>query len=367
MRNLMKRLFIGLILLAIAVPAFSKKKTDSLDVKIGQMIMIGINDRTSLQAGDPITAELTSGKIGGIVLFEKNILKANSADSLKLLVQSFQRNVSTPLFVSIDEEGGRVHRLKEKYGFPAMPSASYLGDLDNNDSTLYYNRRLAAALKELGVNINYAPTLDMAVNPDNTVIVKNGRSFGTSYDKVVKHAALCMQAHHENRVGVVLKHFPGHGSSAGDSHLGMVDVTNTWSLIELMPYEQLLKTTECDGVMVGHLINRRWDANMLPATLSKPSIDILRNLLNYNGVLFSDDMQMQAISDNYGFENAIMMAINAGVDVLVFANTLPAKEKLVTATQVHAVIRKLVKKKKISKARINEAYTRIMNLKTKLG
>ena len=118
--------------------------------------------------------------------------------------------------------------------------------------------------------------------------------------------------------------------------------------------------------MTAHIINKRWDPSMLPATLSEKTITgLLRNLLGYNGVVFSDDMQMDAISDHYGLENAIALSVNAGVDILMFANTTPNKEKIVTATQVHAILKKLVKKKKISRERINEAYGRIMALKNK--
>jgi beta-N-acetylhexosaminidase len=361
----MKKILVATLLSFVSISSFAKKN-DSLDIKIGQMIMIGINERTALHNNDSLTLDLQSGKIGGVVIFEKNLAKTNTKDSLKTLINTLQRYARSPLFVSIDEEGGKVHRLKEKYGFVAMPSADYLGKLNNDDSTLFYNRRLAALLKDVGVNLNYAPTLDMAVNPENTVIVKNGRSFGADPEKVAHHATLCIQAHHEHGIKTILKHFPGHGSSKGDSHFGIVDVSGTWQVSELLPYDKLTRSVNYDAVMIAHIINRRWDASMLPATLSKPVISwLLRDLLAYNGPVFSDDMQMDAISSNYGLENAIKMAINAGIDVLMFANTTPDKQKLVTASQVHATIKKLVRKKKVSRKRIDEAYTRITTLKNK--
>lgn len=354
-----------LLVMFLAYQPVIAKKTDSLDHKIGQMIMIGIDERTALTTNDTLIQELKQGKIGGLVLFEKNIAKTNSKDSFKMLVQSLQTNAQTPLFVSIDEEGGKVHRLKEKYGFIGMPSAAYLGKLNNNDSTLYYNRQLSALLKELGINLNYAPTLDLGINPENTVIFKNNRSFGADYKEVAKHAGLCIKAHHENGIKTSLKHFPGHGSSMGDTHLGIVDVSKTWDIQELLPYQELFKTTDVDAVMIGHMVNEKWDASMLPATLSKPTIDMLKNLLGFKGVVISDDMQMHAIAHNYGLENAIMMSINAGMDIIMFANTIPEKENRVTATQIHTIVKKLVKKKKISKKRIDEAYYNIMALKNK--
>lgn len=364
--HIMKLLkLLNICLLCLACLQATAKKNDSLDYKIGQMIMIGIGERTALSTADTLAQELQAGKIGGVVLFEKNIAKTNSKDSLKMLVQSLQKNARTPLFVSIDEEGGKVHRLKEKYGFIGMPSAAYLGKLNNTDSTLYYNRQLTALLKELGINLNYAPTLDLGINPENTVIFKNNRSFGADYKEVAKHAGLCIKAHHENGIKTSLKHFPGHGSSMGDTHLGIVDVSKTWDIQELLPYQELFKTTDVDAVMIGHMVNEKWDASMLPATLSKPTIDMLKNLLGFKGVVVSDDMQMHAIAHNYGLENAIMMSINAGMDIIMFANTIPEKEKRVSATQIHAIVKKLVKKKKISKKRIDEAYRNIMALKNK--
>lgn len=328
--------------------------------------MIGIDERTALSETDSLTADLQKGKIGGIVLYEKNIAKTNSKDSLKLLISNLQKHVQVPLFITIDEEGGKVHRLKEKYGFVGMPSASYLGKLDNPDSTLYYNRRLASLMAELGINLNYAPDIDIAINPENPVIVKNERSFSANASIVTKHALLCMQAHHENGVKTILKHFPGHGSSASDSHLGIADVTNTWKFIELYPYYDIIQSGQCDAIMTAHIINRHWDTSALPATLSQPVITgMLRNLLRFDGVIFSDDMQMHAISEHYGLQNAIKLAINAGVDVVMFANTIPSKTERVTATQIHAIIRGMVLKGDISEQRINDSYSRIRNLKNK--
>lgn len=337
---------------------------DSLDIKIGQMIMVGIQDRRAIPDNDPILEEVKTGKIGGIVLFEKNIAPENSRESLKKLIGILQSTASIPLLISIDEEGGKVHRLKEKYGFVAMPSASYLGKLNNEDSTLYYNRRLAAELAELGINFNYAPSLDLAINTKNEVIVKKERSFSDKPEIVAKHALLCIQAHHENKVKTILKHFPGHGSSTADSHLGIVDVTDTWKFRELFPYEKMIEYNTCDAIMSAHIINKNWDSTLLPATLSEKTINgILRGLLGFKGVVFSDDMQMFAISKNYGFERSIELAINAGVDILMFGNNVSPKDKPVTATELHSLIKKLVVEGKVSTQRINEAYARIMRMK----
>lgn len=357
--------FLFSLLLILTLPAIAQSP-DSLDIKIGQMILIGIGDETVLKAADPIRAELASGKIGGVVLFEKNLAERSTAEKLQQLIRELQSTSRHPLFISIDEEGGRVHRLKEKYGFFSTPSAARLGRLDNADSTLFYNRKLARLLSELGFNLNFAPSVDVAVNPGNTVIVKAERSFGRSPSLVARQAALCVQAHRELRVSTVLKHFPGHGSSTADSHLGVVDVSNTWQATELKPYDTLIRAGLCDAVMVAHVINKKWDAEMLPATLSKKVVDgMLRKGLAFDGVVISDDMQMKAIADHYGLEQTISLAIHAGVDLLMFANTLPDTKHRVTASQVHAVIKKLVQKGTIPEKRIDESYRRILALKAR--
>lgn len=337
---------------------------DSLDIKIGQMVMIGINSRTAVDAKDPLLEELRSYKLGGVVLFEKNIAAGNSGENLKKMISELKRSSALPLMVTIDEEGGKVHRLKEKYGFVAMPSAAYLGKLNNPDSTLFYNRRLAAELAALGINFNYAPSVDLAVNPNNTVIVKKERSFSGEPALVARQALLCIQAHHENKVKTILKHFPGHGSSTADSHLGIVDVSDTWNFKELLPYHSLLESGACDAIMTAHIINRNWDTTLLPGTLSGRVVNgMLRGILGYRGVVFSDDMQMHAISENYGMEHSLELAINAGVDIVMYGNNVSPKDKPVTASEVHAMIKKLVLEGKISRARVHEAYNRIMLLK----
>jgi len=338
---------------------------DSLHLKIGQMIMVGINARTSILPNDTLLKEIKKGKMGGIILFEKNINPSNSKENLKKLIADLQASATIPLMVSIDEEGGKVHRLKEKYGFVKMPSAAYLGSLSNTDSTTYYTKILAAQLAELGITLNFAPDVDLALNPNNPVIAKANRSYAANPETVATHANASINAHHEYGVKTILKHFPGHGSSTTDSHLGITEVTNQWKFIELIPYNTIIKANNCDAVMTAHIINCHLDTACLPATLSKTIVtDMLRNMLNYNGVVFSDDMQMFAISKNYGLENAIKLSINAGVDVLLFGNQVNPQDKI-SASEIHLIIKKLVKSGDIPLKRINESFLRIMNLKAK--
>ncbi len=329
------------------------------------MILVGINDRKVLEQGDLLKKEIEEGKTGGIILFEKNIAPEQSKEKLKKLIADMQAGAKVPLFMSIDEEGGKVHRLKEKYGFVKMPPAAYLGNFKNTDSTFWYTRQLAAVMAEVGFNINFAPDVDVALNPNNPVIVKAGRSYSDDPKTVAAHAAASISAHHSYGVKTALKHFPGHGSSMTDSHYGITDVTRLWKESELIPYEEIIRTGRIDAIMTAHIVNCKLDTSCLPATLSRPIVtDLLRGKLGFDGVVFSDDMQMYAISKHYGLENAIRQSILAGVDVVVFGNNVNLSDRI-TASEIHAIITKMVEKGEISKSRIDESFNRIMALKRK--
>jgi beta-N-acetylhexosaminidase len=344
-------------------PSYPHPEKLTLDQKIGQMVIIGLEPNV-LAKDAGILKEIKEGKIGGIVLYEKNIAPTNSKATLKKLISDMQESAEIPLFISIDEEGGKVHRLKEKYGFFSMVSAAYLGKLDNVDSTFHYNLKLAKLLTELGINLNYAPTVDVDLNKENPVISKIERSFSADPDVVTKHAKACIDAHHAQGVKTIIKHFPGHGSAANDTHLGVANVTNQWNIVELMPFRDIIQSGKVDAVMTAHIVNCHLDKDCLPATLSKTVVtSMLRNLLQFNGVVFSDDMQMNAIRNQFGTEKSVKMAIEAGVDVIMFANN--ANKDRISGAEVHAIIRKLVDNGEISEERINESYERIMALKMK--
>ncbi len=346
-------------------PPIPKPAGDSLDFKIGQMIMIGIGEITSLSAHDALALDIQQQKVGGIVLYEKNISKVNAKANLKKLVEDFQRRAGVPLFVSIDEEGGKVHRLKAKYGFIDMPSAAYLGALDDADSTYLYTRKLAKLMAEMGINLNYAPTVDLALNKDNPVIARLERSYSDDPKIVAKHAISSIRAFHDFDIKTIIKHFPGHGSSAEDTHWGMADVTNKWKFSELMPYKEIIKSGECDAIMTAHIIHCHLDPDCLPATLSKKIITgIIRDFMEFDGVVFSDDMQMHAISKNYGLKKAIMLALKADIDVLMFANNVNPKERI-SASEIHQIIKDLILSDDISKEKIDISYKRIAALKRK--
>lgn len=337
----------------------------SLDVKIGQMILIGV---PKSELDEKVLDEVRKGKVGALIFFEKNIPnRPNAFASVKKMTWTYQNAAPIPLFICIDQEGGKVNRLKEKYGFTRSITAAAIGKYGSLDSVRFYADATAATLAGLGFNVNFAPTVDLAVNKENTVIAKPERSYSNSEDTVIMMAKEVIKQHRKYGVITSLKHFPGHGSSKDDTHFGVADVTNTWSERELKPYKVLIDSGYVDGVMTSHIVNKNLDATGYPGTLSKDILDgILRKRLGYNGVVFSDDMQMHAISKNYGLEETIRLAINAGVDVMCFSNNIQGSD-VRTVDVVHGIIKSMVANGQIKPDRIDESYQRIMQLKSKLN
>lgn len=341
----------------------------SLDMKIGQILMIGFRG-LEVTEDSSIVKDIKACRIGGVILFDRDVsLKSDirniqSPSQVKELVRVLKSYASNKLLVAIDQEGGKICRLKTKYGFPQTVSQQYLGNLNNLDSTRFYAKQTATTLKELGININFAPVVDLNINPENPVIGKIERSFSSDPDIVTNHSSIVIEEHKKQNIICSLKHFPGHGSSTSDSHLGFVDVTSVWTETELEPYRKIISSGNTDMIMTAHIFNSSLDPQY-PATLSNNIITgTLRNSLGFKGVVVSDAMDMSAITDHYGLESAIQLSINAGVDIIVFSNNLIYDNEI--AIKVTEIIKNLIAENKISEERINESYERIMNLKNSL-
>jgi beta-N-acetylhexosaminidase len=359
--NITKHKAVLLFFFALTFNVYAQR--DSLDIKIGQMILIGFPGTT---VDARVLEEVRSGKVGTLIIFEKNIPPANSFIALKKIIWTYQQASPIPLFIGIDQEGGRVNRLKSKYGFPNSITAAAMAEAHSLDSVRIYAEAMASTLAGLGININFAPVVDLATNPTNPIIAKYGRAFSATEDTVTRYAKEFIKQHHKYNVLTSLKHFPGHGSSKDDTHLGIADVTNTWNEKELMPYRALIDSGYVDAVMTSHIVNKNLDKNGNPGTLSADILTgILRKRLGFNGVVFSDDMQMQAIAKNYGLEEAVRLAILAGVDIMTFSNNISGSEER-TVDKVHQVIKSLVAQNQISVSRIDESYRRIIALKQRL-
>lgn len=340
-----------------------------LEQKIAQMLMVGFRGLT-LDESNYIVRDIREHRIGGIILFDRDAkLKTygrniTSPVQLQALTASLQALSATPLFIAVDQEGGKVARLKESYGFPPTVTAQYLGTLNNPAITRMYADSIGATLATNGLNMNFAPVVDLNINPQSPAIGALERSFSADPTIVTNHARIFVETHDKNRVSTCFKHFPGHGSATVDSHLGFVDVTDTWSAIELEPYRNLINEGNCRMVMTAHVFNRHIDPD-LPATLSKPFITgILREQLGFDGVVVTDDLQMQGLTQFFDYKTIVEKSILAGVDIILVSNNLDYNPEITPTTISH--VKELVRTGKITEQRIHASYQRIMAMKGRL-
>ena len=329
---------------------------------IGHMLVVGFDDAT-INAQSPIVKELQTYELGGVILFDRFYKERNrtknisSPEQLKELTKQLKHYAKRPLLISIDQEGGKVARLKPSYGFAEIPSAFTLSKTSLEHAKNVYNA-MAQMLKDNGINCDFGPVVDLAVNEKNSVIVGLERSYGQESETVTQFAKVFIDALKSKGVISVLKHFPGHGSSLGDSHLGFVDVTQTWSEKELEPYQKLIASNSVSMIMSAHVYNAKLDATY-PATLSYAiNSKLLREKMHYNGVLISDDLQMEAISKYYTLKETVTLAINSGIDMLLFGNQLSQTK----TDEIVETIMAQVKNGAISLERIIEANERIARL-----
>jgi beta-N-acetylhexosaminidase len=345
------------------------KKT--LEEKIGSMLMVGFMG-TSAPQNSQICKDIKRYDLAGVILFDvnpvnhkeaKNISSKNQVAQLTQELQTCSKDGK--LLISVDQEGGKVQRLKSRYGFYGkFPKAKDVIGLSDREVQRHYEN-MGAELMSVGINYNLAPDVDLAINKRNHVIYKLGRSFGADPKQVVHYASIFMNAMHNNGVLTSLKHFPGHGSSLGDTHKGFVDVTKLWKWKELEPYKMLAKSHTIDSVMVAHVFNKKLDARY-PATLSKKIVKgMLREKFGFDGVVITDDLQMGAINQKYGLRNTLKLAINAGDDILLFGNQLSVKSMVKTATLVNT-IKSLLKKGDVKMVDIETSNRRVGQLKEKL-
>lgn len=292
------------------------------------MLMVGFK-------GDSVTVGCDAYRyvhdlhVGCLILFDVDLTGDATIGSrnittkprLKQMTRTLQQWSDQTLLIALDQEGGRVARLKPQYGFTPTVSAEYLGDINREDSTRAHAAIIASELAECGVNFNLAPIVDLR-NDSCPVIGGLHRSFNSAPEFVAQNAYWFVDEHHRKGVICALKHFPGHGNSLGDTHYGLVNVTGHWIEGELLPYKYLIRKSAADAVMTAHIFNDRIDPDY-PATLSKKTLtDMLRNKLKFKGIIVTDDLYMEGIISKYGIEEAIILAINAGADLLCAGNNI---------------------------------------------
>ncbi len=317
--------------------------------KVGQLLVVGFD---GTQAGADVTAYVQEYQVGGVILFKRNVESAEQLVGLTNEVKGLNGG-GIPLFVSVDQEGGRVDRMP-----PEVHRTPKAGDVTDPGA---YGAALAAACAAFGFNLDFAPSLDVWSNPDNTVI--GDRALGTDAETVAERGPVAAQALAGGGVIPVVKHFPGHGDTDVDSHADLPVVEKTVAELrgaELKPFQAAI-----DGgtpaVMVAHILMKALDPDR-PASLSPAVVnDLLRGEMGFGGVVFTDDMTMGAITEHYGVGEACVMAVEAGCDVALVCHGRDNVDEARTA------LLEAVEAGRISQARLDESVYRVLALKVRFG
>lgn len=325
--------------------------------KVCQMMFVTPEELTGEDgvtvAGDATRQALENYPVGGIVYFAKNL---ESQDQVKKMIDNSQKYSSIGLFVATDEEGGVVNRLMDTVGTTYIGSMYYYKD--DGDETAYENAyTIANDMSALGFNLDFAPVADVWSNPDNTVIGE--RAYSDDYAQAAELVGNAVKGFNDGGVMCTLKHFPGHGDTAEDSHYSSAYVHRTKEEImadEMQPFRSGIEAG-AEFVMVGHLIVP--DIDEVPATLSyKIATGILRDELKFEGVAITDSFEMESIADNYSVDDAVVMSVKAGMDMILQPKDM--------ASAVNS-IEQAVADGELSEDRIDESVRRILTLKESRG
>ncbi|WP_418179011.1 glycoside hydrolase family 3 N-terminal domain-containing protein [Aliarcobacter lanthieri] len=359
------KVFILLILFVVSSFGQNYSKSD-IEKMIAKMVILGFNGEI-LSKNSQIYKDIEFG-LGGVILFDKDpndktkVKNIRNKEQLKKLNNELQSISKQKLLISIDQEGGVVQRLKTDMGFVDTLKASEVAQKGEEFAKNSY-KALAKDLNDVGINLDFAPVVDLALNKNNKVIVTRGRSFGENSSEVIKYSSIFVDELKKENIISVLKHFPGHGSSLADSHLGFVDITKTWNKKELEPYKYFINNKKVDVIMTAHVFNENLDKNY-PATLSyNVNTKLLREELKYDGVLITDDLQMSAISKHYDLRTTLRLAINSGVNLLLFANQLA---KPITLKEIIDTVYSDILSENISLEKIIESNKKIDELLGKI-
>ena len=329
----------------------------TLHEKVCQMMFVTPEELTGEDgvtvAGDATRQALENYPVGGIVYFAKNL---ESQDQVKEMIDNSQKDSSIGLFVATDEEGGVVNRLMDTVGTTYIGSMYYYKD--DGDETAYENAyTIANDMSALGFNLDFAPVADVWSNPDNTVIGE--RAYSDDYAQAAELVGNAVKGFNDGGVMCTLKHFPGHGDTAEDSHYSSAYVHRTKEEImadEMQPFRSGIEAG-AEFVMVGHLIVP--DIDEVPATLSyKIATGILRDELKFEGVAITDSFEMESIADNYSVDDAVVMSVKAGMDMILQPKDM--------ASAVNS-IEQAVADGELSEDRIDESVRRILTLKESRG
>jgi beta-N-acetylhexosaminidase len=342
-------------------PTASPTPGPSLRQQIAGLLVVGFRG-SSLDAAPWVRTALATGGLGGVILFDRDQLTGGprnvlSPQQVTALVRDLRAAArGRGIIVSIDQEGGVVTRLSPAHGFPAVASEASIGQ-GTTAAARTWAKGLVATLASVGIDLNFAPVVDLDVNPSSPAIGALARSFSADPDVVVEMATIEIAAHRAAGIRTTLKHFPGIGSSTTNTDFGVADVTKTWRPVELEPFQRLIAAKSADLVMAGHVVNGQLDAKH-PASLSRPIVtDLLRGRLGWQGIVVTDDLQAAAIDDAFGRDEAVLLALEAGNDLLLFANQQRYEPGVVT--RVVDTVAAAVASGRLSAGRIRQSWERV--------
>ncbi len=343
----------------LAAPAIlsSLPARAAVEADAGQTLLLGFADKVASGASArALAGHLAAGRAGGVMFLGNNI--GTRAELLGLT--ALFRSAGNPL-LAIDQEGGLVQRLSVNQGFARLPRPNQVAASMSVDEARALYASAGRELREAGFDFNLAPVVDLH-DPANPVIGQNGRAFSADPEVVVRYAEACIEGFGAAGVHTAIKHFPGHGTSRGDSHEGPVDITRTWRGEEMVPFQRLIATGKVEAVMAGHLVNAQLANDGLPATLSTAMIDgYLRGLLGFDGLVMSDDLDMGAVRKVASLRDAVVGALGAGLDLLILSNSLEPDPGL--AADAVGWIAGAVASGELPAARVAEAAGRVRRMK----
>lgn len=340
--------------------------TPSVEEMAGAMIMVGFHGTA---APSSVVKAVSEGRLGGVILFDRGkkkgaVYNVESPAQLKKLTSSLRSVAPHTLLVAVDQEGGKVCRLKPERGFSALPSAEAMGRM-SEDEVRSLGMRAGREMAALGINVNLAPVVDLRRSAQSPGLGDAGRLFGSDSTRVTRQALAFADGLYRAGVLPALKHFPGLGSASKDSHLDLPDVTESWNQEELLPYAEAFRRGWPGMVLVAHVYHRGLDGN-LPSSLSPDVVQkLLRGRLGWNGVVISDDLQMGAVAKGRSLEQRVYLAILAGNDILLFGNNLSYDPDL--HDKVFQAVMDLVRKGIVSRERLELSWRRIENMKRNLS
>ncbi len=339
----------------ISEKAYALLNEMTVEEKVYQMFVI--THEQLLSTSSTVTSSGSSTKtaignypVGGIIYFAANIKNPTQCTGMISNLQSYSK---TPLFIAVDEEGGSVARIAKNENM-GTTKFSNMGNIKSADEAYNVGYTIGTEIQQFGFNLDFAPVADVDSNPDNTVI--GSRAFSSDPNTAAEYVAAAVNGFNDAGMLCTLKHFPGHGDTSTDSHYGYAEVTKTLDELrecELLPFKSGVKAG-ADFVMLGHLAAPKITGDTVPASLSKPLIDLLRDEVGFKGIVITDSLQMDAIVDDYYSDEAAILAVQAGVDIILMPNNF----KKASTGIINAV-----KDGTISEERINQSVLRILQKK----